>query len=89
MSATLGDVTDLAADLSRRTGRSTATVTADIRPVPLHHYYAVTPLHETISDLLAGGQAPDLRRPLHAGGRARTGAVADQHQHRHPGRDAT
>ena len=58
MSATLGDVTDLAADLSRRTGRSTATVTADIRPVPLHHYYAVTPLHETISDLLAGGQAP-------------------------------
>ena len=58
MSATLGDVTDLAADLSRRTGRSTATVTADVRPVPLHHYYAVTPLHETISDLLAGGQAP-------------------------------
>ena len=26
--------------------------------MPLHHYYAVTPLHETISDLLAGGQAP-------------------------------
>ena len=27
-------------------------------PVPLHHYYALTPLHETITDLLAGGQAP-------------------------------
>ena len=26
--------------------------------MPLHHYYATTPLHETISDLLAGGQAP-------------------------------
>jgi superfamily II RNA helicase len=58
MSATLGDVTYLAADLSRRTGRATATVSEAVRPVPLHHYYAVTPLHETISDLLAGGQAP-------------------------------
>jgi superfamily II RNA helicase len=58
MSATLGDVTDLAADLSRRTGRSTATVAAEVRPVPLHHHYAVTPLHETISDLLTGGEAP-------------------------------
>ncbi len=58
MSATLGDVTDLAADLAQRTGRETSTVTAVERPVPLHHYYAVTPLHETISDLLAGGQAP-------------------------------
>ena len=26
--------------------------------MPLHHYYATTPLHETITDLLAGGQAP-------------------------------
>ncbi len=58
MSATLGDVTYLAADLSRRTGRATATVSEAVRPVPLHHYYAVTPLHETVSDLLAGGQAP-------------------------------
>jgi superfamily II RNA helicase len=58
MSATLGDLSDLAADLSQRTGRDTTTVTADERPVPLHHYYEVTALHETISDLLAGGQAP-------------------------------
>jgi len=58
MSATLGDVTDLAVDLSRRTGRSTATVAEALRPVPLHHYYALTPLHETISDLLATHEAP-------------------------------
>ncbi|HEV7205123.1 MAG TPA: DUF3516 domain-containing protein [Jatrophihabitans sp.] len=58
MSATLGDMTELSADLSRRTGRDTATVTADERPVPLHHYYEVTPLHETIGDLLSSGQAP-------------------------------
>jgi hypothetical protein len=36
----------------------TATVAAAVRPVPLHHLYAVTPLHETIGDLLTGGQAP-------------------------------
>jgi hypothetical protein len=58
MSATLGDVSELAEDLTRRTGRDTTIVTADQRPVPLHHYYEVTPLHETISDLLTGGQAP-------------------------------
>jgi hypothetical protein len=58
MSATLGDVSELAKDLGRRTGRETAVVTATDRPVPLHHYYATTPLHETISDLLGEGQAP-------------------------------
>ncbi len=59
MSATLGDVTELAADLARRTSRDVRVVGTDVeRPVPLHHYYATTPLHETISDLLAGDQAP-------------------------------
>ncbi|WP_348787214.1 DUF3516 domain-containing protein [Leifsonia sp. NPDC080035] len=58
MSATLGDVTALAEDLSRRTGRETATVTGVERPVPLHYYYEVTPVHETIDDLLNTGQAP-------------------------------
>src|SRR3954447_20552495 len=58
MSATLGDTRELADDLARRTGRPTVTVAGAERPVPLHHYYAVTPLHETITDLLAGGQAP-------------------------------
>ncbi|MDQ0614355.1 superfamily II RNA helicase [Microbacterium sp. W4I4] len=58
MSATLGDVTDLASDLSRRTQRETAVVTGVERPVPLHFYYELTPIHETIDDLLTTGQAP-------------------------------
>ena len=58
MSATLGDTTELAADLTRRTGRETAVVAGGDRPVPLHHYYELTPLHETIADLLSTGQAP-------------------------------
>ncbi len=58
MSATLGDVTDLASDLTRRTGRETAVVTGVERPVPLHYYYETTPIHETIEQLLETGQAP-------------------------------
>ena len=58
MSATLGDVRRFEADLTRRTGRPTATVTSVERPVPLHHYYATTPLHETIEELLSTGQSP-------------------------------
>ncbi|MET0673138.1 MAG: DUF3516 domain-containing protein [Microbacterium pygmaeum] len=58
MSATLGDVTDIAADLSRRTGRETARITGVERPVPLHFSYARTPVHETVEELLTSGQAP-------------------------------
>ncbi|MGF2949230.1 DEAD/DEAH box helicase [Microbacterium alcoholitolerans] len=58
MSATLGDVTELASDLTRRTGRETAVVTGVERPVPLHFYYETTSIHETIDDLLGTGQAP-------------------------------
>ncbi|MFE6996106.1 DEAD/DEAH box helicase [Microbacterium sp. NPDC057659] len=58
MSATLGDVTELAADLTRRTGRETAVVTGVERPVPLHYFYEVTPIHETIDDLLHTNQSP-------------------------------
>ncbi|OAN41160.1 DEAD/DEAH box helicase [Microbacterium sp. H83] len=58
MSATLGDVTRLASDLTRRTGRDTASVTGIERPVPLHYFYETTPIHETIDDLLGTGQAP-------------------------------
>jgi superfamily II RNA helicase len=58
MSATLGDVTRLADDLTRRTDRPTAVVTSAERPVPLHHYYVTTPVHETIEELLSTGQAP-------------------------------
>src|SRR4051812_24619252 len=58
MSATLGDVTFLRGDLTRRTGRATALVANAERPVPLHYYYATTPMHETIQDLLDTKQAP-------------------------------
>jgi superfamily II RNA helicase len=58
MSATLGDVTALADDLSRRTGRPTARVTGVERPVPLHHFYATTPVHETVEELLSTSQYP-------------------------------
>ena len=58
MSATLGDVTRIADDLSRRTGRPTAVVTSVERPVPLYPSYVSTPLHETLEGLLSGGQAP-------------------------------
>src|ERR1700712_4160096 len=58
MSATLGDVSSLAEDLERRTGRPTATVTGVERPVPLHYYYELTPVHETVEDLLSTGQSP-------------------------------
>lgn len=58
MSATLGDVTAIADDLSRRTGRPTARITGVERPVPLHFSYARTPVHETVEELLLTGQAP-------------------------------
>src|SRR6516165_4019302 len=58
MSATLGDVTFLREDLTRRTGRPTALVASAERPVPLFYSYATTPMHETISDLLDTKQAP-------------------------------
>jgi superfamily II RNA helicase len=58
MSATLGDVSWLVADLTRRTHRETATVTGVTRPVPLHYSYVTTPVHETVEDLLNTQQAP-------------------------------
>jgi superfamily II RNA helicase len=58
MSATLGDVTMFRDDLTRRTGRSTAVIGGTDRPVPLEFSYAVTPLHETIEELLARDRAP-------------------------------
>ena len=58
MSATLGDVTRFVDDLSQRTGRQTAVVSNAERPVPLLFEYAMSPLHETIEELLTTKQAP-------------------------------
>jgi superfamily II RNA helicase len=58
MSATLGDVRRFEQELTERTGRPTAVVSGVERPVPLFYRYAMTPLHETIEELLATKQSP-------------------------------
>ena len=58
MSATLGDVSRFEKSLTRRTGRPTAVIRSAERPVPLVFSYALTPLHETLAELLATRQAP-------------------------------
>ena len=58
MSATLGDVTELAADLTRRNGRETAVVDDAVRPVPLTFTWSLTPLEETLEELVTTGQGP-------------------------------
>ena len=58
MSATLGDVSRFERDLTRRTGRPTAVVHSTDRPVPLLFSYVLTPLHETLEELLDTKQAP-------------------------------
>ncbi len=58
MSATLGDVTGLAADITRRNGRETAVVDDAVRPVPLTFSWSLTPLEETLEELVTTGQGP-------------------------------
>src|SRR5580698_8395407 len=58
MSATLGDVSRFEEDLTRRTGRPTAVIASTERPVPLIFSYVLTPLHETVEELLTTHQAP-------------------------------
>ncbi|WP_086822694.1 RNA helicase [Allokutzneria sp. NRRL B-24872] len=58
MSATLGDVRRFQTDLTHRTGRPTSVVANTERPIPLHYRYAMTPLQETLEELLATQGAP-------------------------------
>ncbi|WP_433790147.1 DEAD/DEAH box helicase [Actinoplanes sp. CA-252034] len=58
MSATLGETARFKDDLTKRTGRETAVVANAERPVPLIFEYAMTPLHETIEELLKTKQSP-------------------------------
>ncbi|HKT55614.1 MAG TPA: DUF3516 domain-containing protein [Microbacterium sp.] len=58
MSATLGDVSAIADDLTRRTGLAVARITGVERPVPLHFEYVRTPIHETVEELLHTGRSP-------------------------------
>jgi superfamily II RNA helicase len=58
MSATLGDVSFFRDDLTRRTGRPTAVVEGTERPVPLDHRFVMTPVHETLEELLEARDTP-------------------------------
>jgi len=58
MSATLGDVSRFERDLTRRTGRDTAVVSSATRPVPLTFSFELTPVHETVQEILDTGDAP-------------------------------
>ncbi|WP_307816367.1 DEAD/DEAH box helicase [Nocardioides limicola] len=58
MSATLGDVTHIGEDLTRRTGREVALVTGAERPVPLTFSWATEPLADTLDELVSTHQWP-------------------------------
>ncbi|HEV7751597.1 MAG TPA: DUF3516 domain-containing protein [Baekduia sp.] len=58
MSATLGDVTEIATDLTRRTSRETVVIDDAERPIPLTYSWSVEPLHELLEELAATDQAP-------------------------------
>jgi superfamily II RNA helicase len=58
MSATLGDVSAFAEDLPRRNEREVTVVSDAVRPVPLSFSWAMTPLAETLEELVTTGQAP-------------------------------
>ncbi|MDO8211103.1 RNA helicase [Conexibacter sp. CPCC 206217] len=58
MSATLGDVSAIATDLTRRTGRETVLIDDAERPVPLTYAWSVEPLHELLEELVAVDRAP-------------------------------
>ncbi|MDO9410213.1 RNA helicase [Patulibacter sp.] len=58
MSATLGDVSRIAEDLTERTGRETVLVDEAERPVPLTFSWSIDPLHELLEDLVKADKAP-------------------------------
>lgn len=58
MSATLGDISEIAIDLTRRNGRETAIVDDAERPVPLLFSWAMNHLADTLAELVETHQAP-------------------------------
>lgn len=58
MSATLGDVTDIATALEEHTGRAVDKVLDAPRPVPLSYEFVETPLEGTVELALRDGDAP-------------------------------
>lgn len=58
MSATLGDTSEITADLARRTGREVAEVTGIVRPVPLEFQYRLEAPQEFVESLVDGSLTP-------------------------------
>jgi superfamily II RNA helicase len=58
MSATLGDMSHIVSKLKAFTNRDVTAVSSVERPVPLSFQYRDTPIHETVTDLLAADEAP-------------------------------
>ena len=58
MSATLGDVSQIAEDLERKTGSDVDIVSDAPRPVPLSYRYVDTPLPTTVESLLENQDTP-------------------------------
>jgi superfamily II RNA helicase len=58
MSATLGDVSFFAEELTKANGWETAVVVSGTRPVPLEYAYSEIPLSQTVEKLASEGKAP-------------------------------
>jgi superfamily II RNA helicase len=58
LSATLGPTAFFEEDLTRRTGRTTVTVSGAERPIPLYHHYGLEPVQETLEELVQTHRAP-------------------------------
>lgn len=58
MSATMGDVSEIAARLAERTDREVADITGSERPVPLDYTYRETPVQTTVQWLLKEDRLP-------------------------------
>jgi hypothetical protein len=58
MSGTLGDITEIAEDLTERTGRETEVITGIDRPVPLDFEYHLYDVPEAVRRLVETGKAP-------------------------------
>ncbi len=58
MSATLGDTGFFEEELTRLTGRRTATIRSAERPVPLEFEYSEIPLAQKVEDLVSKGRSP-------------------------------
>ncbi len=57
-SATLGDMTTIASDLERRSGRAVVEVTSVERPTPLYHQWRMTSVSDSVLDAVSDGLSP-------------------------------